>query len=58
VTAACAQCRGEQFRLADPSAPHTYRSVLARLAQETALRAGTYGARARAARSRRKARAG
>jgi hypothetical protein len=58
----CAKCGGEEFRRADPSAPHTYRSMLAclrcgsevihgnliaELARQVSLRAGSYVERAR-----------
>lgn len=63
VTASCAKCGHERFRLAEPEKPHTYRSILAclrcgtaivhgdlvaGLANEVARRAGTYVTRARA----------
>lgn len=66
-TARCVQCHGEEFRRSDPSALHTYRSVLAclkcgaevahgdlicRLAEQVSLRAGSYVARARAQRKK------
>ena len=70
-TAQCAQCHGAEFRRADPSLPHTYRSVLAclkcgaevvhgdlirSLAEQVSLRAASYGTRARAQEPRRKVR--
>lgn len=70
AVAECAQCGCREFSRADPSSPHTYMSLLAcrrcgaqvvhsdliaRLANEVAVRAGTYVARSRP--TRKKARA-